>query len=165
MRTSTKLLAAGAALFLGAACDDEYKILSPTAAKETYTVQLTGAAERPTPVTTSATGSAVITIENENYIRYQILVQGIDSVTQGHFHAGDASAAGPVMHFVYAGPTTRTGVSGVMRVGDIARTSAFSGAFTFDSLKTRIRAGTTYLNLHTRRNGPGEIRGQVVKQQ
>jgi hypothetical protein len=37
--------------------------------------------------------------------------------------------------------------------------------FTFDSLKTRIRAGTTYLNLHTRRNGGGEIRVQVVRQQ
>jgi hypothetical protein len=41
--------------------------------------------------------------------------------------------------------------------------STFSGAFTYDSLLTRIRAGTTYLNVHTRRNGGGEVRGQVTK--
>lgn len=144
------------------ACSDD-DFTPPT--REQYIVALTGLAERPNPVTTTATGSAVVTVTQDS-IEWTLNVSGIDSVTQGHFHAGDANSAGPVMFFVFnstQAPTGR-GVTGVLSSGVIRRTgSTFSGVFTFDSLLTRIRAGTTYLNVHTRRNAPGEIRGQVSK--
>jgi hypothetical protein len=36
--------------------------------------------------------------------------------------------------------------------------------FTFDSLMTRLNNGTAYVNVHTRRNPGGEIRGQITRQ-
>ena len=92
---------------------------------------------------------------------FDITVSDIDPATVAHFHAGDASSAGPIMTFVFSGPTTGLDFSGRLSSGFITRSSTFSTVFTFDSLLTRIRAGTTYLIVHTRVNGPGEIRGRV----
>ena len=47
--------------------------------------------------------------------------------------------------------------------GYITRGGTFSGAFTFDSVLTRMRAGTAYLNVHSRKYAPGELRGQIVR--
>jgi hypothetical protein len=140
-----------------AACGDD----DSTAPQERYVVALTGAAERPTPVVTTGSGNAIVIVHSPDSIEYDLSVAGLDSITAAHFHAGGADVAGPVMHFVFAGPATGLGFTGRLSSGFVTRTSAFSGVFTFDSLLTRIRAGTTYLNVHTRRNPPGEIRGQI----
>jgi hypothetical protein len=156
-----------AAIAFGA-CGDEFDSLSALAPeKEFFAATLTGAAEKPNPVTTTASGSAEITILDTNIVRVETLVSGIDSITQAHIHAGTADEAGPVMVFLFrpAGttPATRAGVTGVLTLVDITRgVTAFSSPFTFDSLLTRIRAGTAYVNVHTRRNLGGEIRGQIV---
>jgi hypothetical protein len=142
-----------------AACDDDPTIPQ----RERYVVALTGLNERPNPVTTTASGSAVVTLLSPDSLEWVVYVSGMDSITAGHFHAGDASVAGPVMYFVFGGPTTGRGITGLLNSGIATRTSTFSGAFTYDSLLTRIRAGTTYLNVHTRRFPGGEIRGQVTK--
>lgn len=161
MRISRSIFTVAVAAMAVAACGDE-EVTLPV--RERYIVPLTGAAERPNPVTTTASGSAIVTVFGSDSIEWQVNVAGIDSVTAGHFHAGDANSAGPVMFFVFSGPTTGRAVTGLLNSGMIRRTgSTFSGAFTYDSLLTRIRAGTTYLNVHTRRNAPGEIRGQVSK--
>lgn len=141
------------------ACGDDDDATAP---EEEYLINLTGAAERPDPVTTSATGNAIVTVLSPDSIEYDLSVAGIDSVTAAHFHAGDANTAGPIMHFVFSGPTTDVGITGRLTSGFVTRTSAFSTVFTFDSLLTRIRAGTAYLNVHTRVNPPGEIRGQIT---
>ncbi len=162
MRISRTIFAAAVALVSLAACGDD-EVTPP--APERYIVSLTGLAERPNPVTTTSTGSAVVTVfPSADSIEWQVNVAGMDSITAGHFHAADVNNAGPVMYFVFSGPTTGRGVTGLLNSGMVRRTgSTFSGAFTYDSLLTRIRAGTTYLNVHTRRNGGGEIRGQVSK--
>jgi hypothetical protein len=54
-------------------------------------------------------------------------------------------------------------VDGPFRSAVVTRQATFTGVFTFDSLLTRIRAGTTYINVHTRKFPGGEIRGQVSK--
>ena len=131
-------------------------------AAERYVLALSGANERPTPVVTAANGSSVITVLNKDSVEFLIYIAGLDSITASHFHAGDASVVGPVMVFTFGGPTTGK-VDGAWRFGYITRQSTFSGAFTFDSLLTRMRAGTTYLNVHTRKFGGGELRGQVKR--
>jgi hypothetical protein len=147
------------------ACSDDFPSLSALAPqKEFFSASLTGTAERPNPVTTSASGSTEIAILNPDLIRVETLVTGIDSVTQAHIHAGDANTAGPIMVFLFGPVTgTRTGVTGVLAVTDITRgVTAIASPFTFDDLLSQIRAGTAYVNVHTRRNGAGEIRGQIA---
>ena len=158
---SLKVVRAGAvfAIALVAACSDDF---TAAPAPERYVLFLTGAKERPNPITTTASASAVVTVVNKDSVEFTIYVSGADSITASHFHAGDANTAGPVMVFTFAGPTTGR-FDGALRFGAIGRTTPFVGVFTFDSLMTRIRAGTTYLNIHTRKNPPGELRAQVVK--
>lgn len=162
------IVAVSAAAMVGA-CSDNYPSISALApVREFFTAALTGAAERPTPVTTTASGTSTITILDTNRIRVETLVSTIDSVTQAHIHAGDANTAGPVMVFllsnVPAGRAPITGTNRVLSQLDITRTTPFFNNFTFDSLMTRINNGTAYVNVHTRRNPAGEIRGQIVPQ-
>lgn len=173
-RNQNLAVAAIAAAVLFGACSDEWPLLSvKSPAPGNYQATLTGAAEVPA-VTTTASGSATITILDTNLIRVQVNVLAIDSVTNSHIHAGDATTAGPVMVGIFGpftngavvptgvGSTTTTTLNGVLRVLDINRSSAFSGVYKFDSLMTRIKNGTAYVNVHTRKNGGGEIRGQIV---
>lgn len=158
-----------AAAAVGGACSDTFPTISSLApARQTFTAALAGANERPTPVTTNASGASTVTVLDTNLVRVETWVSTIDSVTQAHIHAGDANTAGPVMTFllsnVPAGRAPVTGTNRVLSVVDITRASAFQGVFTFDSLMTRIANGTAYVNVHTRRNPGGEIRGQIVPQ-
>lgn len=152
------IVALASAAFVGACNDEESVAPEP----ERYVLALTGAAERPTPVVTAASGSAVLTVRGADSIEYLIYVSAGDSITASHIHAGDANSTGPIMVFTFGGPVTGR-VDGLFRFGYITRGGTFSGAFTFDSVLTRMRNGTAYLNVHTRRHAPGEIRGQIVR--
>lgn len=162
-----------------ASCSDDFPTLSTLAIpRALFNATLTGANERPNPVTTNASGVARVSLIpthrdttlkiDTNIVRVEVLVSTIDSVTQAHIHAGDANTAGPVMVFllsnVAAGRAPITGTDRVLTQLDITRTSTFLNNFTFDSLLTRINNGTAYVNVHTRRNPGGEIRGQIVAQ-
>lgn len=141
-----------------AACGDDN---ASAPAPERYVLALTGAAERPNAVTTNASASAVLTLIAPDSIEYLIYASG-DSVTASHIHAGDASSSGPIMVFTFGGPVIGR-VDGVFRYGYITRQGTFSGAFTYDSVLARMRAGTAYLNIHTRKFPGGEVRGQIVR--
>ncbi|MCI0538678.1 MAG: CHRD domain-containing protein, partial [Verrucomicrobiales bacterium] len=113
---------------------------------------LSGAAERPNPITTTATGMANISIEGSN-VTYLVAYSGLTGpATAGHFH-GPASAtetAGVMLPFVALTPLSTAGVFGAVAV-----------AMT-DTVKTAMETGQAYANIHTAANGGGEIRGQVV---
>lgn len=155
---------------IAAACSTEVPSTAPL--RRFFNAALNGASEVPA-VTTTASGSSNITVIDTNIVRVQTFVTAIDSVTQAHIHAGSSTVAGPVMVFllgpfsasqlVARGPGGTTSLTGVLSHVDIVRgQTVFSGAFTFDSLLFRINAGTAYVNVHTRRNPGGEIRGQIV---
>ena len=157
-----------------AACSETYPNLSSLApAKTKYTATLLGANEAPTPVVTTAAGTMTLTKEDSVTILFDIVTTArTDSITMAHIHAGAAGVAGPIMVWFFpstasrapgTGGGTAASVTGQVAIGRITKAgTAFVAPFTWDSLITRINAGTAYANIHTRANGGGEIRGQVT---
>lgn len=157
--------AAVASIGIAVACGDDDEPTGPTVTRTTFIAQLNGANERPNPVTTTATGTATLVKFNSDSITYTIQVASIDSVILSHIHAGDANTAGPILFgFPATNPPTSFTTLTTLHTGTITPTSTFNAAFTWDSLLTRLSAGTAYVNVHTRANTGGEIRAQLVQQ-
>jgi hypothetical protein len=129
-----------------------------------FTASLNGANERPTPTTTIATGSAIITVMG-NRITWKVDVENLSNVTIGHIHYGLADSAGGIMVDLTPTPGSYT-----------TNTTIALGSLTVaDSVLTHMRNGRAYVNIHTSDGvadavGPagdypaGEIRGQTRKQ-
>ena len=156
-----------------AACGDDYQNLSSLApAKKKFVATLVGTNEVPS-VTTTAAGTMELIQEDSVNIVYTIATTArTDSITMAHIHAAAAGSNGPIMVWFYPTEAARApgngsgvaaAVNGVLRVGRITRSgTTFVAPFTWDSLLVRMNAGTAYANIHTRRFGGGEIRGQVA---
>jgi hypothetical protein len=155
-------MAASVAALSAWACDSETAAPSAITTKETYVVALTGAAERPTARVSNATGVGVLQVIDENTLSFAVTATGLAGTIAGHFHLGDDNSAGGIMYGFYSN-SAGTDFNGTqVAAGIITRTGGgFSGAFTFDSLLVRARAGTAYVNLHTKTYPGGEIRGQL----
>jgi len=113
---------------------------------------LTGAGERPNPVTTTATGFGTFSL-NGNNLTYNIAYSGLSSdATAGHIHGpADANTAAGVLVPFNPLPTGKSG----RLTGTLSLT---------DAQKQNVLDGLTYANIHTLNNGGGEIRGQLIKQ-
>ena len=158
--------AAVASIGIAVACDDDDDPNAPpVVTRTTFTAALNGANERPNPVTTTGTGTATLVKFNSDSITFTIQVASIDSVILSHIHAGDAETAGPILFaFPATDPPTSFTALTTLHTGTITPTSTFAGSFTWDSLLTRLSAGTAYVNVHTRANTGGEIRAQLTQQ-
>jgi len=143
------VLAAVAAI--GVACKDDTTGIP--AGLEVYTATLNGANERLTPVTTAATGTAIVTVMG-NLVSWKVDVVNIDSITLGHIHHGPVDSAGPV-RVNFNPPVTGQNFTGTAAQGSFVVTG--------DSVQTWLREGNAYVNIHTQINGGGEIRGQLRK--
>jgi len=148
----TRMLAVFAAIAIVGSCSDN--TVGIPAGLEVFTASLNGANERPTPVTTTATGSAIITALGHQLSWKVDITSAIDSVTIGHIHRGVADSAGGVIQNLSPTPTG-IGFTGTVALGS---------AVVVDSVLTLMRAGKAYVNIHTKKNPGGEIRGQLVKQ-
>lgn len=180
-RTKVLLLAA-AGVFAVACADDDVPVSAPLL--RLFTVALSPANEVPPVTGVTSTGESRITVRTERNLStgaldtaavlVETLVSNIDSVTAAHIHAGASGVAGPVMVFLtptYALvrgqrvarhlPDSSTTINGTLSYVAITRATAFSAPYTYDSLLARINAGSAYVNVHTRRNAGGEIRGQI----
>ena len=167
-RLSTVLVVVAA----GLTCSDDDGV-SPRFTELFTTPFLSGAAERPTPVTSSAGGSFIAEVRDTATIggkkdslavlRFELGVQNINAATGAHIHAGGSDAAGPVMVFLFNGPATGNNFTGILSSAEITRASAFNAPFNLDSVLTRMRNGTAYVNVHTSANPGGEIRGQIQR--
>jgi len=118
------------------------------------TAILSGAAERPNPVDTTATGSGSFALEG-NVLRFDIRYSGLSSnSTAAHIH-GPASAAGFTGVMIDLAP---------FHSGPFGGTAGtFSGSVVLTpTQKTAVLAGLTYVNVHSAANGGGEIRGQIA---
>jgi len=118
------------------------------------TAILSGAAERPNPVDTTATGSGSFALEG-NALRFDVRYSGLSSNSiLAHIH----------------GPTNAAGATGVMidlapfHGGPFGGTAGtFSGSVVLTpTQKAAVLAGLTYVNVHSAAHTGGEIRGQIA---
>jgi len=137
---------------LGITCKNE-TVSGIPAGLDVFTATLTGANERPTPVTTTATGTAIVTVVG-TILTWKVDVVNIDSVNAAHIHIGGPEEAGNVTRSLNP-LSTDTNFTGTLANGS---------APVSDSVLALMRAGRTYVNVHTLKNGDGEIRGQLRKQ-
>jgi hypothetical protein len=120
------------------------------AAPVSFTVALTGAQQVP-PVQTSGTGTANLTYNSATrVVTWSITYSGLSSdATMAHFHDGAEGKNGKVVVWLSKkGQPVSSPITGQAKL-----TAAQAKQFT---------SGSWYINVHTKNNPAGEIRGQVV---
>lgn len=134
--------------------------MADAAPMETVTATMNGANERPQPVTTTATGDASFMVYADSIV-YAVNGSGLMGVTAVHIHSGGAEETGPPLATLY---TSEEGMdaNGSIATGTITRETALNGEATFENLRELVRTGGAYVNVHTKANPSGEIRGQTT---
>jgi hypothetical protein len=149
-RTVIVFSLAGALVIAGTAFAEELK----------FEAELSGAAERPTPVVTEGEGEAKFETDGTS-VAFELKWKDLSTpATAAHIHCGGAEQSGPVGVTLFAGPMgTKGEVHGTFTAPDPGN------ACGWDDLADVLAAmadGTAYVNIHTRQHGGGEIRGQVA---
>jgi hypothetical protein len=117
-----------------------------------FTAVLTGDAEKPNPVTTSATGSAIFMLEGR-VLNFSLRYAGLSgAATLAHIH-GPADSTTSAGILIDLAPY----VDGAFGAGG----NLAGSIFLTETQRGHLLAGRTYVNIHTVANGPGEIRGQI----
>ena len=106
---------------------------------------LSGAEEVP-PVTTPATGEAVVDIKPDRSVTAKVTVTGM-AATASHIHEAAAGTNGPVIV-----PFTKTADNTF---------EAAPGAKLTDAQYESYKQGKLYVNVHSAKNPGGEIRAQL----
>jgi len=178
------LMAAGMfAGLAGGACGND-QISYPVIPIEEFTATLTGANEVP-PVATAATGTVLFAVMYDTILSYRIDVTGLDSVTVIRVYSGAAgAAAGDTLAVLFTGvacknaagaainatsPSCRLGYTGTInpaqfKASQLTRIPLSYGATPvdrFNAFLALLRNGTAHVNIHTKANPSGNIRGQI----
>jgi hypothetical protein len=121
------------------------------AAPLSFTVALTGAEQVP-PVTTSGTGRADLTYDpSSRLLTWSVTCNGLSGpATMAHFH-------GPAPAGKNAGVVIWISPKGAMVPNPIQGQATLT-----PEQATQFAAGDWYINIHTKDNPEGEIRGQVT---
>jgi len=124
---------------------------------DAYAASLAGSQEVPA-VTTGGSGSAwAVVSADQSMITYVVTYGGLSGpVVAAHIHAGAVGANGGVILPLVHGPSPMVGTLTASNL------SASGPLATFADAVAAIRAGGTYVNLHTAANPGGEVRGQLA---
>lgn len=122
-----------------------------------FSTPLTGSQEVP-PLTGTATGEATVVINaGGDTITWWLAYSAMTSApAAGHIHLGAVGSNGGIL-FPLAGVGTSP-AAGTLTAASLTPTG---GVTTFGAALEAIRAGSTYVNLHTAANPAGELRGQL----
>jgi hypothetical protein len=128
-----------------------------------YVAHLSGGQEVP-PVETNAVGQVKLQLSNDgSELYYKLIVANIENVRFSHIHLAPAGTNGPIVVFLYPGPTLGN-VNGILAEG-IITSSDLTGPLAGQDLSdliSEINEGGTYINVHTDQVPSGEIRGQIM---
>ncbi|MFH7320085.1 CHRD domain-containing protein [Desulfurivibrio sp. D14AmB] len=123
------------------------------------------------PVETEARGRVEFTlVEGGGGLAYRIEVSDLEDAFMSHLHLGTAEDRyGSLVVWLWPDDGRRREVlegrfSGILQEG-VIRAENLTGALAHKELTdllTAIRAGRIFADIHTRRNVPGELRGQVL---
>jgi len=115
------------------------------------TVQLTGAAEAPTPGDPDGTGTATLTFNpGQSQICYELKVSGIDAASAAHIHVGAAGKAGDV-----AVPLETPNAEGTSKACATVDREVLS--------QMMDNPSGYYVNVHNAKYPNGALRGQLAK--
>jgi CHRD domain len=141
--------------------------------------------EEPPSISSTGRGTFRATIsKDENSISYELRFSDLEGlVTQSHIHIAQRGVNGGIsmwlcqtarnpgptttIPFCNANPDANEGVvTGTLTAADVIGPNAGTNPQgiapgEFDEVLRAIRAGVAYANVHSTRNGPGEIRGQI----
>jgi hypothetical protein len=116
----------------------------------TLSATMNGASEKPTAVTTTATGTAVVTVDAAGNLVVTGAFTGLTSTaSNAHIHGpgGVNDVAGVLVQLVFTAATSGT--------------ISFTGTVT-PQVRADIISGMTYINVHSANFPNGEIRGQLL---
>jgi hypothetical protein len=138
---------------------------------QTFVADLNSANEPSLKAPSQATGTATFTVSGGRITLTSLVVQNMDSVTASHIHLGAAGVAGGIaVPLLALNPPSGHIGAGQTLVSSLPITAAtvvgISGAppISLDSLLVLFNNAGAYVNVHTRANPAGEIRGQLVRQ-
>src|SRR5512143_71657 len=128
----------------------------------TFVVTLTTAQETGTPKPSQGSGTATF-VWNGTSLTGTVTIANMDSVTAAHIHAPAlAGAAIGVVLPLYTGPVIpHVGAAQTLVSKSFTQSDVTSTTISLDSLVALMRVGQAYVNVHTRQNPGGEIRGQL----
>lgn len=143
--------------------------------QSTLRERLTGYEEHPLVFSTTGTGQVRVTInERTQEIAYRLSYTSLEgTITQSHIHFGGKAQAGGISVFLctnagngpagtQACPVAPATVSGTIRPADIIGPAGQGiAAGQFDEFVAAMRAGLTYVNVHSTLYPGGEIRAQL----
>jgi len=105
--------------------------------------------------------------ENNQELIYKLEVEEIKDVYMAHIHIGPSDKQGPIAVWLYplnnqdnAQRCIEGEFNGTLAEGTIKQEDIKEG-ITFNELIEAMRNGNAYVNVHTKKFMPGEIRGQV----
>lgn len=129
----------------------------------TSTLALTTADEVPVcgAAAEGATGSGTVTIDAANtQIDVAVTYSGLSGPATGaHIHIGAPGVAGPIA--LDLGPDLTSPIARTFTADDYPDSPGAGVPADFEAFLAAVRAGQTYVNVHTEACGPGEIRGQI----
>ena len=137
----------------------------------------------PTPADSKAQGEAIFRVNDDGTVDFRLIASNINGVTQAHIHCGRPGQNGPIRMWLapVIGPTgtalapNTDPQNGVLAHGTFSPTGIVCPATAVGEnmpLLDAMRAGLTYVNVHTNDGGTtantgpgdfpgGEIRGQI----
>jgi hypothetical protein len=136
-------------------------------ASRNFSAHLSGREEVP-PVQTLAQGQAHFRLSaSGDAIEYRLIAANIEDLFMAHIHLQAPGANGPIVVWLYPPappPQLIPGrFDGVLAEGTFTAANLMGplAGMSLEDLVAEMRAGNTYVNIHTTANPGGEVRGQI----